>query len=352
MRLTKAILCALLLPLTVACGGGSKSSPTAPGPANDSSPSSTPGPTPPAATTGFTVLPLDLSALDYINPLGHMTTPFNALPQGRMYLVLRDRTQTNPVLAPAAGTLSFIRGPKPDFYVEVTVSPAITYFFDHITVEPGLQVGSAIQAGQRIATHAGISCCVDFGVYNTNVTAGFINRRRYSPQALNADSPLRHFVEPLRSQLYDKVPRVSGGKDGKHDYYIPGRLVGNWFFEDQPEEGSLGPDAWPKQLAFAYSNTHPSMILVSIGGTLPITTLCAVQDEAPDPATVSVASGKVTYRLFQKQPPVSEGGEKGTTQLGLMIVQMLNDTRIRVQVFPGSSVTAADFTSDAKIYLR
>ena len=82
MRLTKAVLCALLLPLTAACGGGSKSSPTAPGPANDSGPSSTPGPTPPAATTGFTVPPLDLSAIDYINPLGHMTTPFNALPQG------------------------------------------------------------------------------------------------------------------------------------------------------------------------------------------------------------------------------------------------------------------------------
>jgi hypothetical protein len=49
----------------------------------------------------FTALPIDLGAVERINPLGHMTTPFNALPEGRSYIVLRDRTLTNPVYAPA-----------------------------------------------------------------------------------------------------------------------------------------------------------------------------------------------------------------------------------------------------------
>lgn len=68
-------------------------------------------------------------------------------------------------------------------------------------------------------------------------------------------------------------------------------------------------------------------------------------------SALSVASGKVAYRLYQKDPPVSEGNGRGAP-LGLMIVQMLGDSRLRVEVLPGSPAADANFTGSAKIYLR
>ncbi|MBM3501651.1 MAG: hypothetical protein FJX74_23610 [Armatimonadetes bacterium] len=290
-------------------------------------------------------------AIASINPLGHMTTPFNALPQARMYLVLRDRSAVNPVLAPAGGRVTWLLGPKPDYRIQVQVSPALTYFVDHVTPEPWVREGAEVQAGQRIAVHSGLTCCVDFGALNSAVVSSYINAARYSPESIHADSPLRHFGEPPRSLLYSKVTRFGDGLDGRADYDRPGRLSGNWFLEGTPVAGSLLPENWTKQLAFAYSNTHPSMILVSIAGTLPIVNLCAVQPGAPDPATVSTASGTVAYRLYQKEPPVSEGDGRGRL-LGVLIVKMLDDLTIKVEVFPGSAAETAAFTPAARIYTR
>ncbi|MBI4502636.1 MAG: hypothetical protein HY700_15935 [Gemmatimonadetes bacterium] len=309
-------------------------------------------PTAPGSVGSFTVSPVNPAAIERINPLGHMTTPFNALPQGRVYLVLKAPAAENPVLAPAAGTVSWILGPKPDYRLEVQVSPTVKYFMDHVFPETGIAVGSRIEVGQRIARHSGATCCVDFGVLNDElVLPGYLDRRRYSPQALLADAPLKYFAEPVRSRLYAKVTRVAGGLDGKHDYDVAGRLVGNWFLQGTPPEGSLLPENWPRQLAFAYSNTHPDMILISVAGSLALTNLFAVQDGAPDPARVSVASGLVEYRLFQKNPPASEGDLKGAA-LGAMLVRMLDESRIRVEIFPGSGAVASGFTAEAKIYTR
>ena len=347
-----ALCCAaLMLP---ACGGsGTPSNPASP----TAPPATTPTP-PPAPTTEFTHLPIDLSVVERINPLGHMSAIFDAalgrstsatLPAARIYMVLTSRG-SHPVIAPAAGTVTWMLGPKPDFRIEVEVSPGLKYFVDHVLPEPGIAVGARVDAGQRIAVHGGFSCCLDFGVLNDAIRAGYINPRRYSPQVMNADGPIKYFNETLRSQLYSKVYRVADGLDGRHDYDRPGRLVGNWFLEGTPEDGALLPEHWLKYLVFAYSNTHPSLILVSITGTLDLPGLYAIQTGGMDPADVSVTSGLVSYRLVQKEPNVSEGDGTGRT-VGVLLVQMLTDTQIRVEVFPGNS-TAMQFTSGAKIYTR
>lgn len=313
-------------------------------------------PASPVADAGggpLTVSPVELSAIDTINPLGHMTTPFNVLPQARIYFVLVDRTRTNVVSAPAGGTVTWLLGPKPDYRVEVQVSPTLKWYVDHVLPEPGIVLGALVATGQRVAVHSGASCCVDFGVLNSGLQlTGYVNRARYSRETLDADAPLRYFSEPLRSRLYARVNRFATDRDGRHDLDRPGRLVGNWFLEGTPEAGSLLPENWPRQLAFAYSNTHPGMILISNGGSLPLRNILAVQDGAPDPADVSVSTGMVIYRLYQKEPPVSEGNQKGTTQLGVLLVQMLDDNRIRAEVFEGATASPTAFTSAALVFTR
>ena len=41
-----------------------------------------------------------------------------------------------------------------------------------------------------------------------------------------------------------------------------------------------------------------------------------------------------------------------TGEYGLMIVQLLDDTRMKVEVFPGSTASDAAFDSNALIYTR
>jgi len=50
-----------------------------------------------------------------------------------------------------------------------------------------------------------------------------------------------------------------------------GRLVGDWFLSTLPKTyESAGPTGWTQSLAFVYDNVNPSIIRVSIGGTLPV----------------------------------------------------------------------------------
>ncbi len=51
----------------------------------------------------------------------------------------------------------------------------------------------------------------------------------------------------------------------------------------------------------SFDNYDPALVRVSVGGTLPLVGAFAVQADALDPKDVSVASGKVTYRLYEEE---------------------------------------------------
>ena len=87
---------------------------------------------------------------------------------------------------------------------------------------------------------------------------------------------------------------------------------------------------------------NPSIIRVSIGGTLPIG-LWSVEGNTPDPAIVSVSTGKVVYKLI----PYG-----GNSQPGMLAVQMIADDRIRIEVFLGSTNANPSFTASALEYVR
>jgi hypothetical protein len=140
---------------------------------------------------------------------------------------------------------------------------------------------------------------------------------------------------------------VGADRDGRFDYDQAGRLVGNWFLDGLAPSESSTPTGWPKQLAFVYDNYDPSLIRVSIGGTLPLVGAFAVQPGALDPKDVTPSNGKVSYRLLQ-----AGFGSPPGRQVGLLIVEMLAAARIRVEVALGESVTSADFTAAAKTYVR
>ncbi len=330
------LVCCVVLALA-GCGGGS--SPT--------SPSETSGP------LSFTVAPIDPAALQYIVPLGNMGPFAHTLPTDHAYFYHHLNSGTFPpvpVLAPSGGTISnTYPGENGEVKVWIKVNSRHTYYFGHIVLTPGLRVGSQIEAGMVVGSSPGAA--LDFAVTDQSAPQAFITPIRYALDTLYGQSPLPYFVEPIRSALYAKVQREGGDLDGKINYDIAGTLSGNWFAEDLPiSAGSTVGDLTigMKQLAFARDVRYPDRQRVSIGG-FGATGTWGVPPDAPDFAAITPASGVTVYRLLYKGEP---GGPPGTEQKGLIVVQLLDAQRLRVEVVLDPIRSTAGFSAQAVTYLR
>jgi len=346
MRTLRPGIAAALLLAGTSCGG--HDGPTASGGNND--------PEAPATVAAFTALPVTMPAGATITPLGHIQPVGHVLPTDHVYFYATDidrplerDTVTRRVYAPGDGVITWMRyvpSGLPDWKVVFRMTSTFYYYLDHVVMDPSLRVGSIVHAGDYVGTtHPGGA--LDLGAYDLSQTlTGFLAPARYPGQTVHCVSPWQYFTEPLRSQLYAQMRRVPSApdRDGRIDYDIAGRLVGNWFHETLPKTvESSGPDGWPKSLAFAYDFKDPSLVRISIGGTVAAPGVWAIPADAPRPENVSVASGKVSYRLMYLA---------ANQQSGLMLVEMLAPDRIRVEVFEGSQAATADFDGRAQVYVR
>jgi hypothetical protein len=75
----------------------------------------------------------------------------------------------------------------------------------------------------------------------------------------------------------------------------------------------------------------------------------AVHAGAPDFATVTQATGQVNYRLYP-----TGSGDSGTlgAEYGVLAVQVISATRIKVQLFPGNLTGQATFDASALTFDR
>jgi hypothetical protein len=305
----------------------------------------------------FTSSPLRLSDLVATTPLGNLYPPDHTLPTGHVVFYYVDPSNRRPgdkdtmrtVYAPADGMLVNIYPPNPitnEGGIEVKMTETFSYFMYDLLVLPGLKAGQRLTAGMPIATTSPASNAVDFEVVNTEVTlTGFARPERYPAKSLHLVAPYAYFSSPLRDSLYARNRRNSPDKDGKIDYDIPGRLVGNWFLEGLPDgESSVVQGAGTKQLSIVYDMFEPTSVRISIGGTLSVTGLFGVDALAPDPATVSASQGMVVYhfvRNYLGSTPASGG----------LMAQVLSGNRLRVETFSGNTPPAG-FTAWAVAYTR
>lgn len=325
-----------VLPLLLlwACGGGGSASGS--------------GPAPPPVDLGLTfkASPIDPAAIRWITPLGNLNPPDHPLPTDHIYFYFADPDAgESPTLrrtaffAPGDGTVSTVlqNNPAwPDLKVFVTATGNMTYYVDHLIPDAPLTVGMQIRAGQRLGT-TGSVYAVDLGLLNSQVRQPFLNPGRYvNSDSLNADAPLRYFEEPLRTQLYGKVQRLGSERDGRIAYDVAGRLSGNWF----SEYGAV-------PLAFAQDTYDPTQVRLSVPGFFPVSGVFGVGASDPFPGEVTVGSGKVRYSLTRARTGLPIPGEVS----GTLLVQMLDEGRIRVESFPPGDAAAA-FTANAREFLR
>ena len=326
--------CALAMLIVGACGGSPGSSP----PASPTAPTSLGVASGPFA---FRVSPVAVDQIRFIVPLCSLNPPGHTTPTDHIYFYVADTalgesgaSRRTDFFAPADGTVTAVidNGIGADRKVYIQATARVQYSIDHLIPEVALARGTPVKAGDRLGT-SGSSFGIDLGMTNQDVLlTGLLNLARYPQGEEHTDAPLKYFDEPLRTQLYGKV-RSLGDRDGKFDHDVAGRLSGNWF-----AEGDASP------LSFAYDTFDPSQVRIAIASGLalaPITLGIAVTD--PLPREVSVSSGLVRYT-------VTRGGIDGA--IGRLLVQMLDDQRIRVEVFTLATSPAAEFTPAARTYVR
>lgn len=338
-RLIPAIAVPCLAVIGAACGGGGGGTSTSP---------TTEAPDPVLTSSlVFTASPIAESAIRWITPLGNLNPPSHALPTDHIYFYFADPSNETAAgrrttfYAPAGGRVFAViggaAGQESKLFIRATSK--IWFYLDHLILSSAIANGAVITAGQALGT-SGTAYGVDLGVVNEARTLpGFVNPSRYTVDTLSADGPLKYFAEPLRSRLYARVERQGADLDGKIDFDVPGRLVGNWFITNSAS------------LSFVYDTWDPNRVLISMGAGQLIGVFGIGAGE-PNPRDVSVATGPVVYTLYS-----TSNGPRGANPgnlVGQMRVQMTSDTQILWEVFgpnatPGSPTA---FTSSVRTFTR
>ena len=328
----------------------------------------------------FAHAPIDLSGVEIHQPMGEP----NVLPRdhgGFGLLSPYAFPPSVPVIALAGGVIvTAQRGTRvvPEFAPEpvrgrsyddwglfVQVSSTMRANYGHVTAlhptlmaalggqpadETGHNVSVPIAAGDTIGW-VGPHPAMDFSITDFTLNLSFLNPSRYPDEHIYRGNIFDYFSEPVRTQMLALASRDIPPFGGKHDYDVEGRIVGNWFLE-----GTTSTIQWSRQLAIVYDHLKGNRVFISDGSPMRdvpgfegpgAPDIWWVVGNAPRPETVGVAEGIVQYKLIS---PAHVADELKTVQ-GVMLVQMIESGRIRVEIFKG--VTEAEgFTAAAKVYVR
>lgn len=324
-------------------------------------------------------LPMNITDVKSFTPYG-LTAGAHVTPIDHLYFYPKDGPRDKyPVYAMADGFITEItvRGINVDSgaerppeyrYMMQHSCQTITYF-DLITkidesilkeypdaATSGMHGRFPVKAGQIVGWIGGQS--LDTAVYNMDlILPGFIHPEMYEaePWKVHTDDFFSYFSEEHQAQMLSLSQRKAKPYSGKIDYDQPGKLIGNWFKEGtNGYAGASGYGAgdgtgrgyWTGHLAIFYHHINPDLVIVSLGefeNGEPMS--FAVLGNRPDPATVSKESGVVKYELIY-----GPGGSGGTLQdmqvRGVVLFQVLDGEKLKVEVFPGKKGSqVSGFTS-------
>lgn len=219
-----------------------------------------------------------------------------------------------------------------------------------------------VPAGHEIARIGGQS--LDVAVYNEELPlTGFISPELYDrePWKIYTDDFLAYLPADVREQILALSPRTMEPLGGKIDHDVPGHLMGNWFREGtNGYAGASDHQYWDGHLAFVPDAFDPTHLKLSLGNFEGEARQFSVRGNGPDFATVNADSGPVAYELVPQKiynaPTASAGPSQDAADgpvLGVVLVEVLEGERLRVQVFPGQAADAVSgFTDEAQIYER
>ncbi len=337
-------------------------------------------------------LPMDESDFSSLVPYGLMIDS-HVTPIDHMYFEPASRDSAIDaynVYAPADGVITEIQRRdrsgdggevKEEFRLVITYTCTFLSYYDLITVlDPTiLKEASELENSDNVQTEVTVKegqligkigkQTLDFAVWDTTrPLTGFVVPEHYErePWKIYTANPFDYFADDVKQILLAKNLRTVEPIEGKIDYDIDGKLVGNWF-EDGTNgyAGSNREKYWEGHMSVVYDHLDPTAIIISIGNFDGQSRQMAVRGNKPDPAEVSTETGLVKYELINFQYVSSDGQQieggyepnmkviEGQELFGTVIFQLMETRKLRMEVFPGkTSGEVLGFTAEARIYER
>ena len=338
----------------------------------------------------FNFPPVNLDKTTQIEPMGSLHGEHVAPIDHQYYQNGKNNEPTIEVYSPADGTIQEIqhmgsfRGdvehvPFDDYRLVIVHTCSISTIFIHIDklsdkiMEVAPEFGKykgvnvEVKAGEIIGWYDNN---VDFNVVDKNIKNNLVEPESYrdsNPNRMQIQDPFNYFNEQLRSQLIAKSLRTAKPEGGFIDYDIDGKLIGTWFGENTNGWSGLKQERyWADHLAIVYDSIDPEHILVSIGTFKGKAQQFGVKGNSPDPAEVGTSTGLIKYELVSYRHYIGDKEwdyreefsqnlkvKNGEGVLGVVLMQMLEDRKLKVEVFPDKTANeVTGFTENAKIYVR
>ncbi|PJE65343.1 hypothetical protein COU91_02225 [Candidatus Saccharibacteria bacterium CG10_big_fil_rev_8_21_14_0_10_47_8] len=332
----------------------------------------------------FTSLPMKPEDFSILIPYG-LVVGGHVTPIDHQYFAPKDHNSARdsyPVYAMADATIVDIQPRANDRGTEYRFvfahSCTFLYYYDLVTSLSGKvkqaydknnrEINLPIKAGEQVGAIGGQT--LDFAVWRTNGTLkGFIVPSHYDGEGwkIYTTNPFPYYTPELRAIVEARNPRVAEPVEGKIDYDIDGKLVGNWFV--RASGGYIGgqkQEYWKTHLSIAPDLYDPSHFTISLGDYGGQAEQFEDLDNAPDPATVGVDAGLVKYDLTSWNYLTSTGANwnrdsvaKGLTAkssgqgVGCLLAQLTSTRILKAEPFPGKSCSMiTGFADSVKFYER
>lgn len=245
-----------------------------------------------------------------------------------------------------------------DETVRRQLGEAVRERFDKKWQGPPVHVRIPVKAGQVVGKVIGRS--LDFAAINAQERLkGFLTPAMYGHYAwrVHIVDPFDYFEDSVKTALLKLNPRTAAPRGGKIDFDVDGRLVGGWFKQGtNGYSGTRDPRGyWMGHLAIVRHYIDTDTIIISIGDFDGRPGQFGVKGNGPDPAGVSKNNGAVKYELIVLARPSASKPLDGADQRvqGVLLAQVLDDRKLKVEVFPGQSADqVTGFTRAAAIYER
>jgi hypothetical protein len=342
--------------------------------------------------------PMRPADIGIIEPMG-LVAGGHVTPVDHEYYYAKNQSapkSTYDVLTPASGTLVTVevrpKGAPGVYDVRGVISYSCTFFsyFDlanslsddvKAKMPSGWETKNGPQAvnvpvteGQVIAKVGGQS--LDYAVWDTTKTLqGLLvpdAYNNYEPWKINTVAPLDYYSTGAKTALLPFYVRSAAPRDGRIDYDVDGKAVGNWF--KQGTNGYIGAfkeaDFNPMSYADGHLSLAPDFLNPSSGwafsiGSINHGTQYAIKNPSVVPDKLGASSGVVKYELASYEHLDETGAKwlgtrvpksitlntKGST-MATALVQMTGKRELKVQVFVGKTASQVDGFTDATTYTR
>ena len=334
------------------------------------------------------LLPYGLLAGAHVTPIDHMYfEPLDRSLGRDVYEVRAIQDGVIYSMQPRDINVDTGQAKQREWRMDIAHTCTFTSYFDLLTsIDPALEAewsktqggrtgrweGIPVKAGQPVGRIGAQT--LDFGVYDYEVTLpGFVVPSHYNePWKIHTVDPFPFFPKDVRDALLKKMLRQAEPREGKIDYDVDGRLVGNWF--QQGTNGYAGINQskyWDGHLAIVPDALDPTQWRFSIGNFSDDARQFGVKGNEPDPRNISVETGLIKYELtYSEYYAVNDTTRRGLGTggvrpgddiasrnqdqvLGVALLQMTGTRTLQCEVFPGKSAAeVTGFTAAMKTYER